>query len=105
MEVKTAFLDGFIPIAYFSYKRRPAGMNVVDSLAIICVQQYMQNAAGAAAFRKHSDTILRTFGFTLTVYDTRQYMRVLVDRTMACVAVRERDFGIAASSKELKARP
>ena len=55
-----------------------------------------------ATFRQHSDTTLRSFGFTPTISDPRLYVRLLEDGTKAFVAVHVDDFGIAASTTALK---
>ena len=54
------------------------------------------------AFRKHSDAILRSFGFSPTVSEPRLYVRMLADGTKASVTVHVDGFGIAASTPALK---
>ena len=56
-----------------------------------------------ATFREHSDRNIRSFGFTPTVSDPRLYVRLLADGTKTYIAVHVDDFGIAASTPELKA--
>ena len=103
LDVKTAFLYGLIPITQFIYMRRPAGLTDADMPAIIRLQKCIYGLPHApATFRQHSDATLRSFGFTPTVSDPRLYVRLLADGTKVYVAVHVDDFGIAASTSELK---
>ena len=104
LDVKTAFLYGIIPLVQFIYMRRPAGLTDVDMPAVIRLRKCIYGLPHApATFREHSDRNLRSFGFTPTVSDPRLYVRLLADGTKAYVAVHVDDFGIAASTPELKA--
>ena len=83
--------------------RRPAGLTDADMPAIIRLQKCIYGLPHApATFRQHSDATLRSFGFTPTVSDPRLYVRLLADGTKVYVAVHVDDFGIAASTPELK---
>ena len=104
LDVKTAFLYGILPLVQFIYMRRPAGLTDADMPLVIQLRKCIYGLPHApATFREHSDRNIRSFGFTPTVSDPRLYVRLLADGTKAYIAVHVDDFGIAASTPELKA--
>ena len=103
LDVKTAFLYGDVPDDQYIYMRRPAGLTDVDMPSVIRLRKCLYGLPHApATFRKHSDTTLRSIGFTPTVSDPRLYVRLLDGGAKAYVAVHVDDFGIAASTTALK---
>ena len=92
-----------MPDDQYIYMRRPAGLTDADMPAIVRLRKCLYGLPHApATFRAHSDTTLRSLGFTPTVSDPRLYVRLLTDGAKAYVAVHVDDFGVAATSTELK---
>ena len=103
LDVKTAFLYGDVPDDQYIYMRRPAGLTDADMPAVVRLRKCLYGLPHApATFRKHSDVTLRGLGFSPTVSDPRLYVRLQDDGTKVYVAVLVDDFGIAATSTELK---
>ena len=72
LDVKTAFFYGLIPLTQFIYMRHSAGLTDSDMPAVIRLHKCIYGLPHAPAmFRKHSDTSLRSFGFTPTVSGPR----------------------------------
>ena len=95
---------GDVPEDQYIYMRRPAGLSDSDMPEVVRLRKCLYGLPHApATFRRHSDATLRSFGFTPTVSDPRLYVRLLEDGRKVYVAVHVDDFGIAASTPELKA--
>ena len=104
LDVKTAFLYGDVPDDQYIYMRRPAGLTDTDMPSVVRLRKCLYGLPHApATFRTHSDTTLRSLGFTPTVSDPRLYVRLLDDGAKVYVAVHVDDFGVAATSTALKA--
>ena len=103
LDVKTAFLYGDVPDDQYIYMRRPAGLTDADMPAVVRLRKCLYGLPHApATFRKHSDVTLRGLGFSPTVSDPRLYVRLQDNGSKVYVAVHVDDFGIAATSTELK---
>ena len=103
--MKTAFLYGDVPEDQYIYMRRPAGLTDADMHVGMRVRKCICGLPHApATFRKQSDALLRSLGFTPTVSDPRLYVKINSDGTKVYVVVLVDDFGIAANNKTVLAK-
>ena len=82
--------------------RRPAGLTYAYMPAVIRLRKCLYGLPRSpATFQKHIDAALRSLGYTSTVSDPRQYVKINIDGTTVYIAVHVVDFGVAASNKSL----
>ena len=83
--------------------RRPAGLTDKNMPAVIRLLKCIYGLPHApATFRNHSDSTLRSLGFTPTLSDPHLYVRLFAEGKKVYVVVHVDDFGIAACNTALK---